>query len=336
VSTVRPTLSGPIRPQIVAHRGASDVEPEHTVAAYRRAIAEGADALECDVRLTADGHLVCVHDRRVDRTSNGRGLVSTLELAELERLDWGSWKAAVAAGVPGPLGPSGPPSGPPAGPAGASGTPSGEPAERSRLTTLRQLLDLIRDAGRPLQVAVETKHPTRYAGQVERTLVDVLREFSWAPSPDPSRTGPARRSRSGDREEIHQASGGAAQAGGESRRPAPGAPPVRVMSFSALALRRMRQLAPAVPLSFLVELPLPVSLIEGSAPPGAAIGMDLRLVRERPRLAERLREQGRDLHVWVVDEPDDVLRCLDLGVSALITNRPAAVRAQLDALGLPR
>jgi glycerophosphoryl diester phosphodiesterase len=195
---------------------------------------------------------------------------------------------------------------------------------------------MIRDAGRPLQVAVETKHPTRYAGQVERTLVNVLREFSWAPPPDPSRIGPALRSRPGDREKIRQASGGPGQEARESPCPAPGAPPVRVMSFSALALRRMRQLAPAVPLAFLVELPLPVSMIEGSAPPGAAIGMDLRLVRERPRLAEQLRERGRELHVWVVDEPDDVLRCVDLGVSALITNRPAAVRAQLDGLGLPR
>ena len=68
-------------PKIVAHRGSSRDEPEHTLKAYRRAIDEGADALECDVRLTADGHLVCVHDRRVNRTSNGGGRVSTLELA---------------------------------------------------------------------------------------------------------------------------------------------------------------------------------------------------------------------------------------------------------------
>ena len=62
-------------PQIVAHRGSSRDEPEHTLKAYLRAIDEGADALECDVRLTADGHLVCVHDRRVNRTSNGVGRV---------------------------------------------------------------------------------------------------------------------------------------------------------------------------------------------------------------------------------------------------------------------
>lgn len=78
--------------QVVAHRGASEDAPEHTLAAYRKAIEDGADALECDIRLTADGHLVLVHDRRVNRTSNGRGAVSALELSELAALDFGSWK----------------------------------------------------------------------------------------------------------------------------------------------------------------------------------------------------------------------------------------------------
>ena len=63
--------------EVVAHRGSSADVPEHTLAAYEQAVADGADALECDVRLTADGHLVCVHDRRIDRTSDGRGIVST-------------------------------------------------------------------------------------------------------------------------------------------------------------------------------------------------------------------------------------------------------------------
>jgi glycerophosphoryl diester phosphodiesterase len=55
-------------PFVVAHRGASGERPEHTLAAYELALQEGADGVECDVRLTRDGHLVCVHDRRVVRT----------------------------------------------------------------------------------------------------------------------------------------------------------------------------------------------------------------------------------------------------------------------------
>ena len=81
-------------PFVVAHRGASADRPEHTLAAYELALREGADGVECDVRLTRDGHLVCVHDRRVDRTSTGTGLVSDMTLAQLKELDWGAWHSS--------------------------------------------------------------------------------------------------------------------------------------------------------------------------------------------------------------------------------------------------
>ena len=69
------------RPQVVAHRGSSHDTAEHTLKAYVKALDEGADALECDVRLTADGHLVCVHDRNLRRTAAVQGIVSTLNMA---------------------------------------------------------------------------------------------------------------------------------------------------------------------------------------------------------------------------------------------------------------
>lgn len=78
-------------PFVVAHRGASAARPEHTLAAYDLALKEGADGVECDVRLTRDGHLVCVHGRRLDRTSTGAGLVSTMTLAQLRELEYGAW-----------------------------------------------------------------------------------------------------------------------------------------------------------------------------------------------------------------------------------------------------
>ncbi|GAB2894273.1 glycerophosphodiester phosphodiesterase [Streptomyces mayteni] len=139
------------RPLVIAHRGASEDAPEHSLAAYRRAIEDGADALECDVRLTADGHLVCVHDRRVDRTSNGRGAVSALELAQLAELDFGSWK----------------------GPSGAESPDAVDP-ERTTVLTLERLLHLVGEADRPVGLAIETKHPTRWAGQVEERLLALL------------------------------------------------------------------------------------------------------------------------------------------------------------------
>ena len=73
---------------MIAHRGASSEVAEHTLPAYLAAIETGADGLECDVRLTRDGHLVCVHDRTVNRTSNGSGIVSELDLAGLQELDF--------------------------------------------------------------------------------------------------------------------------------------------------------------------------------------------------------------------------------------------------------
>src|SRR3954462_1928762 len=87
------------RPLVFAHRGGADALPEHTLGAYLRAIHDGADGLECDVRLTRDGHVVCVHDRRINRTSNGTGRVSAHTLAESSELDFGSWHRSGAAGA---------------------------------------------------------------------------------------------------------------------------------------------------------------------------------------------------------------------------------------------
>ena len=85
-------LSPPLGPvQVIAHRGASYDAPEHTFAAYDRAVRAGADFLECDLQLTKDGVLVCVHDTTVDRTSDGTGRVDSFTLAELRSLDFGSW-----------------------------------------------------------------------------------------------------------------------------------------------------------------------------------------------------------------------------------------------------
>ena len=84
--------------QVIAHRGASGYAPENTRAAFDRAIAMGADALETDVQLTADGRLVLFHDATVDRTSDGSGPVADYTLAELRRLDLGGWFAPEFAG----------------------------------------------------------------------------------------------------------------------------------------------------------------------------------------------------------------------------------------------
>ena len=75
----------------MAHRGASGYLPENTVPALERALSQGTDALDVDVRLSKDGHLVVCHDASVDRTTNGTGRITDLTLAELRALDAGWW-----------------------------------------------------------------------------------------------------------------------------------------------------------------------------------------------------------------------------------------------------
>lgn len=82
----------------IAHRGASDEAPENTLVAFQRALEQGADALECDVHLSADGEVVVIHDDTVDRTTDGTGAVAGMTLEELHQLDAGSWKGPQFAG----------------------------------------------------------------------------------------------------------------------------------------------------------------------------------------------------------------------------------------------
>lgn len=76
----------------IAHRGASAYAPENTMAAFHQALEMNADYIELDVQQSKDGVLVIMHDRTVDRTTNGSGHIQGLTYAELQRLDAGSWK----------------------------------------------------------------------------------------------------------------------------------------------------------------------------------------------------------------------------------------------------
>ncbi|HUI90583.1 MAG TPA: glycerophosphodiester phosphodiesterase family protein [Anaerolineales bacterium] len=84
-------FEGLSRPLVFAHRGASAHAPENTLASFELALSHGADVLELDVRLSADGRVVVIHDSTVDRTTNGHGRVAQLTLAELRSLDAGSF-----------------------------------------------------------------------------------------------------------------------------------------------------------------------------------------------------------------------------------------------------
>ncbi len=260
---------GRSRPQVVAHRGASQQLAEHTLGAYVAALDEGADALECDVRLTADGHLVCVHDRDTRRTAQRKGVVSTMELAELEQLDFGGWKNPWSDLD--------------------DEAPDVDP-EFNKVLTLRRLLETAADYDRRVELAIETKHPTRYAGLVERRLVDALDDFGWTGSDSP----------------------------------------VRVMSFSWVALRRVRRLAPDIPV---VQLAHGASEWIRNRPfiePDWIAGPGIKTLRKHPELIRKIQTSGRRLHVWTVNKESDIDLCLEMGVEAIITDKPGATLRYLN------
>ena len=252
--------------QVVAHRGASEENAEHTLGAYLKALEAGADGLECDVRLTADGHLVCVHDRDLRRTGSNRGVVSTMELKELHELDVATWKNPWADLD--------------------DEAPDVDP-ELGRVLTLRKLLETVADCGRPVDVAIETKHPTRYGGLVERRLVQLLGEFGWT---------------------------------GEDS-------PARVMSFSFTALQRVHRLAPSLPLVMLIEKAHHWPMLRRLVQPDWIIGPGIGELRDHPGLGRHL--EGWRVHVWTVNTDEDLALCQDLGVEAVITDRPAYMLERL-------
>jgi glycerophosphoryl diester phosphodiesterase len=254
------------RPLVVAHRGSSYALAEHTLGAYLRALDEGADALECDVRLTRDGHLVCVHDRTVDRTSSGHGVVSDFDLDDLSALDFGSWHTGTEE---------------------AGSYIEDRDSTEAPVLTLERLLQTV--AGTGVRLLIETKHPTRYAGLVEQQLIKLLEKHGMVGTPSP----------------------------------------VTVMSFSPVALRRIRLLAPVLPTVQLYRH-LPVRRRDGSLPAAADVaGPSVEVLRAYPGYVRRVHRAGGRVYVWTVDEPADIDLVLGLGVDAVITNRPRDVLARL-------
>lgn len=268
--------------EVVAHRGVTTAAPEHTLAAFRQATVLGADAVECDVRMTRDGVLVCVHDRRVRRTSNGRGIVSALRLDELEQFHFGArrplrrttWADDEIRAV------------------------TDEPdVENGLVLTLDRLLDYVTATPGAVRLAIETKHPTRHAAKVEEELVRCLRRHGLIVRGRPVQWA--------------------------------GRPAVRVMSFSQLAVRRMRDLAPGVPTVQLIGKrlrPVRRELLGGASD---AIGPGVALLRTDPDLVADAHAAGKEVHVWTVNRSADMDLVRDLGVDAAITDHPAELLARL-------
>jgi glycerophosphoryl diester phosphodiesterase len=131
------------RPLIIGHRGASAAAPQNTLAAFRKAMELGADGVELDVQLSADGVPVVMHDLTVDKTTDGTGRVADKMLAELEALDAGSKFSSQFAG--------------------------------ERIPTLSQVFDAL---GGKLLVNVELKDFSPRGSGLEAPVVEVVRKHA--------------------------------------------------------------------------------------------------------------------------------------------------------------
>lgn len=142
------TLLGPARDEVQAHRGASAIAPENTIAAFRAAAEQGAKWVELDVALLKDGTLVVIHDATVDRTTSGTGSLGDLTQSDLDTLDAGSWFDNAFAG--------------------------------ERVSTLEQVLAALGDLG--LSANVEIKQHPHHRSLEE--LVDAVQAALRTRSPD--------------------------------------------------------------------------------------------------------------------------------------------------------
>lgn len=174
---------------------------------------------------------------------------------------------------------------------GSQRVPDPEPEQRE-LVTLRELMIMVRDARGdhvPVSLVIETKHPNDRGREVEERVAAMLAEFGW----------------------DH-----------------PGAP-VRLLSFSVKAVRRFGWLLPGLERTLLIEDDLG-RWRDGRLPDGVrVVGPDLKLIKEDPEFVERSVQRGHQVHVWTVNEPDDVRFCRDLGVTGFTTDYPDRVASIL-------
>jgi glycerophosphoryl diester phosphodiesterase len=226
---------------IYAHRGASADFPEHTLAAYEGALAQGADGFECDVRITKDEIPVLWHNSSMLERAGNRGLIAEMTFEEVSRA-------------------------------------------YPQVLTLDVILDLA--IKNKKGVLIETKHPVISGNRVEELIVEML-----------------------EQKKVLQKI------------------PVMVMSFSWSAIEKLQRLNPALSSTLLLYKFTPWFQVKYSS--AASVGPEIDEVRSEPMKVQRIKDSGRSVNVWTVDDDADIKLCERLGVDILITNRPAHAREVL-------
>lgn len=129
-----------------AHRGASAVCPENTMAAFAKGLELGATGIETDVQMTKDGKLVLIHDESVTRTTGAEGLVQDYTYEELSKLDAGSW--------------------------------FGEAFQGERIPLLEELLELTKSHGTIVNIELKNGH-IQYP-ELEKRVIEVVRNYKMS------------------------------------------------------------------------------------------------------------------------------------------------------------
>lgn len=247
--------------QVIAHRGASGNAPESTLPALELAHHSGADYLELDIQLSADGHLVAFHDRELQRTSNGEGQINDFDLETLQQLDTGSWFNAAY-------------------PDKADDSFAGLP-----ILTLEAVFERF---GHDARYYLETKAPDQNPG-LEAALVDMLERFEMI---------------------------------ADGR--------VIVQSFSReslLALRDLRADLPLVQLLWLPadDTPLDLEALGDITDYALGVGVNFRADDQTvltKDFIESAQTQGLKVHVYTVNEQEDMQTLIDWGADGLFTDYP--------------
>ncbi|MCP2049243.1 UNVERIFIED_ORG: glycerophosphoryl diester phosphodiesterase [Paenarthrobacter nicotinovorans] len=284
----------PFRPKVYAHRGASAAYAEHTRAAYLKAIADGADGVECDVHLTRDQHVVLLHDANLDRTSTGTGPVSEHTLEQLRSLDFSSWKGVRI--------------------------PDAYGGVADQFLTLPELLDILRGAGRDIGLAIELKHPSPYGLKLEERVIALLEEEGW--SAEESRLENIQVSfMSFDSDSVQRL-----------LQSVPGQHICQLVDdFTVQEIRQelgLGFLSGAAVANVMKAAQEDAERVLDEGQVGIA-GPGIDYVREHARNVQRWLEAGRVFRVWTVDSEKDVALCQGLGIQEITTNKPAQVLAQL-------
>lgn len=281
---------------IIAHRGAwaETGLPEQTRASFEAALALGADGVECDVRLTVDGEVVCHHDATAERLTGARVAISDATLAELRALDWD---------------------------ATAPGTASGG------IVTLAELIDLCLDAARPVVLAIELKHPNPAGVDLDAAVIRVLADAGWNAADatlgtvrvslmsfNPESLGVLLRVVPAEHVTLLTT-----EAGLDDIAYALDTAGADAAARAALEARLSAALAAAR------------DLIEVGAVGG--VGPDIDTVRTAPATVRRWIDAGRTVRVWTVDAREDAALCAGLGVQQIETDRPRDLLAWRDAPG---